>query len=284
MAVRSNHGSELDEEPTEPIPGEHSEPGPARPSLAPTLSTRISEAPTAPAGTPSSSPRLRWLFAGGMLITLALLIVVVSRVLTQSERATQILIPVPVAVPDPNLIDEEKPPEPAPDPAQALAAPVPPAEPVATPGPAAESELESAASEEEVETTPLEESPPEHLAVIVHPDNPVSEMSVDEIRRIYLEERKWSDGSIARPVGRYRAPALRRVFLELVLGTNHQAIKTHWEAKKEEGLERVRRLATDEAVIQQVSKRRDTIGYVDWAKLSSEQQAQVKKVFEIKLK
>jgi hypothetical protein len=279
MGIHPKDDRDTDDEPTEPIPGKRSARSPARPSFAPALSTRISDAPTTVVSPTQAKPR--WLAAGGVLITLALAVVVTSRILTQIGRVPEVKIPVPIAVPDPDFAYVESAPEPAPDPRPEPATAVEPEPAIEAVGKAP---TPTPTPSPDAEVLPIEETPPEHLAVIVHPDNPVTELSTEEIQRIYLEERRWADGSSAKPVGRYRAPALRKVFLELVLGTSHQAIKDHFEAKKEEGLERVRRLPTDEAVIELVSKRRDALGYVDWAKLSSEQRAQVKKVFEIRLK
>lgn len=285
-----NDGRVEDEEPTDPMLEDPPGRAPARPSLAPSLSTRISEIPRAPTiPPPTSAPsRLRWLFGGGLLLTLALAVLVLSRMMAPStETLPVIAVTPPVPVPDPEPVaaataqpdpEPAAAPEPVPDPtpeAPPSAAPTgDDARRPSTPAPPQEPELEEAATE----------SPPEHLAVIVHPENPVQSLSAEEIRRIYLEDRTWPEGGRATPVGRYLAPALRKVFLELVLGTNHQAIKDHWEEKKAEGLERVRRLPSDEAVVQLVSRRPETLGYVDWAKLTPEQRAQVKLVFEIRLK
>jgi hypothetical protein len=239
---------------------------------------RISQVPrSTPEGAEASSFPVGWLFAGGLMIILALGVLIVSRLMSRTETVPVLAVPVPVAVPDPTSVLDLPGPEPVPDPTQE-----PDVEAKATPLPAPSLEEESAnASDEDPEV--IDESPPEHLTVIVHPDNPVSTLSAEEVRRIYLEDRHFADGRPAKPVGRYRAPALRKVFLELVLGTTHQAIKAHWEAKKAEGLERVRRLPSDDAVVQLVSKRPDAVGYVDWAKLSPEARSQVKVVFEIRL-
>lgn len=248
---------------------------PKRPSLAPSLSTRISEIPRAPTTPPPAKGGSKWALGGGVLGALALLVLLVGRAFAPAEETLPVLnVSTPVPVPDP---------EPAPTPS-VTPEPMPVPDPAPAPPPLEAAPPVQASAEPESEEGG-QELAPEHLAVIVHPSNPLDSLTREDIRRIYLEDRSWpNDGGVARPVGRYLAPALRKVFLELVLGTNHQAIKEHWEAKKAEGLERVRRLPSNEAVVQYVARRPDAIGYVDWAQLDAEQREQVKLVFEIKLR
>lgn len=135
-----------------------------------------------------------------------------------------------------------------------------------------------------VTAQPVLEPRPERLAVIVHGGSPIASLSTREIRRIYLEDRTWSDGTEAKPVGRYQAPALRRAFMRHVLQTTHEELRQYWEAKRSEGLDRVRRLPTDEAVVRYVARRPGALGYVDWARLSPELRRLVKPVFELDLR
>lgn len=289
MANPPHHPGVDDEEPTDPMLDDPPGARPKRPSLAPALSTRISEVPRAPTLPPPPDPRSKWILRGALLAGLALVIVILGQLMAPNAETLPAL-DAPSPVPDPEPSAAATPPPPPEPSAAAEPVPVPDPEPAPPPSPApapAEAARPSPAAlaEEEPESgSSAPEVPPEHLAVVVHPSNPVDSLSAADIRRIYLEDRSWPGGGEAKPVGRYLAPALRKVFLELVLGTNHQAIKEHWESKKAVGLERVRRLPTNDAVVQFVSKRPEAIGYVDWAQLSAEQREQVKRVFEIRLR
>jgi ABC-type phosphate transport system substrate-binding protein len=100
--------------------------------------------------------------------------------------------------------------------------------------------------------------------LIVHPANPVTALSADTIRQIYLKQKvRWDDDKPIKPVDRELRSPVRAQFSSSVLGRSVQAVRSYW-------LQRIfsgghvppPELSSDEAVIRYVSAERGAVGYV----------------------
>jgi ABC-type phosphate transport system substrate-binding protein len=100
--------------------------------------------------------------------------------------------------------------------------------------------------------------------VIVHPENPVSELSRDFLADAFLKRTtRWSNGEALRPVDQRPSSAVRQRFSDSVLRRSVAAVKNYWQQRIFSG----RDLPppeedSDEAVVEFVINHRGALGYV----------------------
>lgn len=106
-------------------------------------------------------------------------------------------------------------------------------------------------------------APAQSYVVIVHPDNPVDTLSLEDLTKIFLKrEIRWIDGVVVRPVDRDIASSLRRQFVES-LNLSIAVIKNYWQGQIFSGTNvPPPELESDEAVVRYVLSHRGAIGYV----------------------
>jgi TonB family protein len=100
--------------------------------------------------------------------------------------------------------------------------------------------------------------------VIVHPGNEITELSGEELCKIFLKTRvQWSDGKRIEPVDLNASSPTRKVFSTDVHGRSSSAIQAHWQKQVFSGLQvPPLEVGDDSAVIAYVSTHPAAIGYV----------------------
>lgn len=77
------------------------------------------------------------------------------------------------------------------------------------------------------------ESYPQKLVVIVNPSNTVTKMTRHELKDIFLKKnRRWPDGTLARPVDRNEGSQERKLFLDQYLEKSPVEITQYWIGQK----------------------------------------------------
>ena len=75
------------------------------------------------------------------------------------------------------------------------------------------------------------------IAVIVGSNSPIRQVSVDDLRELYLRRRRlWPDGRRAIPINLPPDNAVRERFSKLVLGRATQDLVGYWDARYFEGI------------------------------------------------
>ena len=102
------------------------------------------------------------------------------------------------------------------------------------------------------------------FVVIVHPSNPVSSQSADELSRIFLKKTaKWENGARVEPVDLAASSAVRARFSQSVHGKGTAAISAYWQKMIFSGREvPPAELGTAAEVIAFVASHRGGVGYV----------------------
>jgi len=102
------------------------------------------------------------------------------------------------------------------------------------------------------------------FVVIVHPSNPVSSQSADELSRIFLKKTaKWENGARVEPVDLAASSAVRARFSQMVHGKGTAAISAYWQKMIFSGREvPPAELGTAAEVIAFVASHRGGVGYV----------------------
>jgi len=104
---------------------------------------------------------------------------------------------------------------------------------------------------------------PAAVVVIVHPSR-TDAMTVQEVRRIYLRQRRfWDDREPIFPVNREYGSEIRTGFERVVFGAMAASLVRYWNEQYFQGVLPPPTLASDTAVRQYVAVRRNAIGYVD---------------------
>jgi ABC-type phosphate transport system substrate-binding protein len=102
------------------------------------------------------------------------------------------------------------------------------------------------------------------FVVIVHPSNPVSSVSAEELSRIFLKKTvKWGNGTRTEPVDLASSSAVRARFSQAVHGKGTAAISAYWQKMIFSGREiPPAELGTAAEVIAFVASHRGGVGYV----------------------
>lgn len=100
--------------------------------------------------------------------------------------------------------------------------------------------------------------------VIVHPDNPASELAKAEVSRIFLKkETRWADGRAVAPVDLVEKAPARLAFSRDVLGRPPAAVKKYWQQMVFSGQAAPPpEVPTENDVMEMVRKDPAAIGYV----------------------
>jgi ABC-type phosphate transport system substrate-binding protein len=100
--------------------------------------------------------------------------------------------------------------------------------------------------------------------VIVHPDNPATELEKAEVSRIFLKkETRWADGRAVAPVDLVEKAPARLAFSRDVLGRPPAAVKKYWQQMVFTGQAAPPpEVATEDDVLEMVRKDPAAIGYV----------------------
>lgn len=103
------------------------------------------------------------------------------------------------------------------------------------------------------------------LAVIAHPSNPTTGISVDEASRIYLgKTRTLSSGTRVNAIDQNQGTASRDKFYKSVVQMDDRAVKSYWSKLLFTGkAQPPKEIGGDEEVKEWVSKNPDAVGYVD---------------------
>ena len=109
----------------------------------------------------------------------------------------------------------------------------------------------------------------ERLAVIVNADR-IVELSVDEVARIYLKQRRfWSNREAIVAINRDAGSDLRRAFTERVFGDEARRLNAYWNRQYYKGILPPLTLASDEAVRRFVALEPNAIGYIAESQLDA---------------
>jgi ABC-type phosphate transport system substrate-binding protein len=101
------------------------------------------------------------------------------------------------------------------------------------------------------------------VVVIVHPSR-ADHLSLEEVRRIYLRQRRfWDDQKPVLPVNREYGSETREEFERIVFGEQRPPLSRYWNEQYFLGVLPPATLASDSAVRQYVAARPNAIGYVD---------------------
>lgn len=102
------------------------------------------------------------------------------------------------------------------------------------------------------------------FVVIVHPSNPVSSLSADELARIFLKKTaKWENGARVEPVDLAASSAVRGRFSQAVHGKGTSAISAYWQKMIFSGREvPPAELGSAADVIKFVAEHKGGVGYV----------------------
>ncbi len=117
------------------------------------------------------------------------------------------------------------------------------------------------------------------IVVVVHPDNPLTSLSYEQVVDIYMGRQiQFPDGNFALPLDISPDSSLRGEFYSALVGKSIAQINAYWARLLFTGRATPPRvLPSLEAVIQAVSKNNDAIAYIDSVNLTS----QVKAVFHL---
>lgn len=100
--------------------------------------------------------------------------------------------------------------------------------------------------------------------VVVHPDTPVSSLSVDEVSRLFFRRTtRWEDGTRAQPVDQPPGSGTRESFSRAVLGRSTSAMVAYWQQQIFSGRGvPPPELSGDREILEFVAARPGAVGYV----------------------
>lgn len=118
----------------------------------------------------------------------------------------------------------------------------------------------------------------EGLVVIVNPANPIGTIEVQELRALYLKEKKtWPSGVKVVSLDRNIGSPERVLFLEKVVGQSAASNEMHWIALKQTtGDYPPQRIGTDRLMILMVMSIEGAVGYVSESSLDPQARTKVK--------
>lgn len=117
------------------------------------------------------------------------------------------------------------------------------------------------------------------IVVVVGASNPVTSLTADQIKAIFLEKtKKFPNGSAVTPIDQKEGSAIYNQFAEQILNKNAVKLKAYWSAQIFSGSGNPPRAVDgDKAVKTEVSGSADAIGYIDSASVDQS----VKAVFTV---
>lgn len=119
-----------------------------------------------------------------------------------------------------------------------------------------------------------------NLVFIVNSENPVTEVSVNDITDYYFKrKRQWPSGESVRFIDRSPASRVRDLFLKFVLKKTNSDVELFWIGQKlYTGDSAPLRETSDNATVQFVSSFKGAIGYVSAASILDEKNVKVIKI------
>lgn len=123
------------------------------------------------------------------------------------------------------------------------------------------------------------------ISIIIHKDNPISQMTAGEVKLYWLRKikKRWPEiNKNIKPADRKSKCAEQEVFYSKVLNMNATDVDVYFNQKQYESGDKPQdKLANDDAIINFVSEEPGAIGYVSSSSLSASDKAKVKVVFVI---
>lgn len=106
--------------------------------------------------------------------------------------------------------------------------------------------------------------PNNDIVMIVNKDNPVTSLSINEIKDYYFKrKRHWPDGSSVRFIDRSPGVAVREIFLKKILDKTSEDVDLFWIGQKlYTGDSAPLRETSDSMTIQFVSSFKGALGYI----------------------
>ena len=106
---------------------------------------------------------------------------------------------------------------------------------------------------------PAEPAPLPDVVVIVHPSNPPSSISRDQLARLWLYGGRWQNGHLIQPVDLPPGSEIRRAFTIRILRRTVRSVEAHWQQHEDR---RPHLATTDAEVVEHVRGHPGAIGYV----------------------
>ncbi len=102
-------------------------------------------------------------------------------------------------------------------------------------------------------------------AIIVHPDNPISSLSAQEIEDIFLgKNKRFSNGNAIIPIEQNENNPIRSLFIKSIMGKSDSQVKAYWARIIFTGKgQPPKQVNSDSDVIKMVAQDPSTIGYID---------------------
>ena len=107
------------------------------------------------------------------------------------------------------------------------------------------------------------------LAIIGHPDSETGELDAQNVRKLFLGERKaFPNGHHATPINHTAGSPDRKEFFSLVLNMPEKTHKRHWKRKIAVGAgSSPTELSSHSAVLKSIATTPGSIGYIDASKV-----------------
>jgi ABC-type phosphate transport system substrate-binding protein len=119
------------------------------------------------------------------------------------------------------------------------------------------------------------------IAIIVNENGPLTHISKEDVREIYLGERRFVEGVRIVPIHCPEGP-IKDNFLSSIIGRTSKAYKLHWVRKVfQEGLTLPEVKADPSEIIELVSKQEGAIGYVPRGLVSEDRGVRIIDIIEI---
>jgi ABC-type phosphate transport system substrate-binding protein len=124
------------------------------------------------------------------------------------------------------------------------------------------------------------------LVIIVNTENPVSDLSPQEIRKYMLKEAKsWPNGKKVRSVDRKGSPPERKAYLSSVVKKNSDQLEKYWVSQRyKNGVRVPPRMGDDQQIIEYIGTFSGAIGYVNSDSVNDGQGSGVKAVGTFSIK
>lgn len=108
------------------------------------------------------------------------------------------------------------------------------------------------------------------IAVIVHPNNPVSQLTKKQISMLFLKQVKaYPQGRKVRPLNLHRKNPLSKSFYKNVVGKSGRRLSSYWAkilfSGKGTAPEEVR---SSKEMLKKISEDKQSIGYIDAAQVN----------------
>ena len=118
------------------------------------------------------------------------------------------------------------------------------------------------------------------MAVIVHPKNPVSNLSLSELRELFLKVRaRWSDGKPVLPINHSPRSELRKRFDRMVLRMSPEEAASFWIRQRVRGLGHPpRSFRSTRLILRLVSKQREAVAYLPWSEIQYSREIKVLRI------